>query len=262
MAKTLPIKAQRGEGRALVLLHGLGNNHKSWHYVLKALDYTRFSVYVPDLLGFGDAPKPDVDYSPAVHAKAVIATIDKLGLKDIILAGHSMGSNVAIEVARQRPELISQLVLLGAPLYKSLPRRKKWKQFFRVEKLYFTIFELLRANPTMTIKGSEYAQKMLPLLHGMEITDETWVPFRRSLNNTIMQVESYKAVQKLQTPTLVIYGMLDIFVSKSNLHRAVRGNKKYLRFKTVLGPHEITPLQGKKIAKTLRRLSFKSPHQS
>ena len=70
MAKQLlPVKIDRGDGPAVVLLHGLGNNHKSWSFVLKHLG-SSVRVIVPDLLGFGDAPKPNAEYSPADHAKA------------------------------------------------------------------------------------------------------------------------------------------------------------------------------------------------
>ena len=63
----LPVKVDRGNGPAVVLLHGLGNNHKSWSYVLEHLG-SSVRVIALDLLGFGDAPKPDVEYTPADHA--------------------------------------------------------------------------------------------------------------------------------------------------------------------------------------------------
>ena len=112
----LPVKIDKGDGRPLVLLHGLGNNYKSWTYVLHEVDHRRFRVIAFDLLGFGDAPKPDVDYTLQDHATAVIATLDKHGIQKAFIAGHSMGCLVALEVAKQRPDLAARLILLGAPL--------------------------------------------------------------------------------------------------------------------------------------------------
>lgn len=255
MSTMLPMKVVKGTGRPLVLLHGLGNNHRSWKYVLDALNYDYFEVFVPDLLGFGDAPKPDTDYTVNDHAAAVIAALETHGVKDAVVAGHSMGCNVAIEVARRRPDLVKHLVLLGAPLYKTMPKKRRLRRLLHIEGTYFTIFDFLKHNPDMTITAAKAADKFLPLLHGMEITEETWMPFCRSLNNTIMQTKSFKDTAKLQVPTLFVYGLLDMFVSKSNLKKAVRKNRRYLHLKTTLGPHEITPLQGKKIATMLKKVS-------
>lgn len=252
MAHILPVKVDRGQGdNAIVLLHGLGNNHESWTYVDRQLKKSPYRVVIVDLLGFGDAPKPSGDYTPKDHADAVIATLDSLKLKRIILAGHSMGCIVAIEVAKQRPELVKSLVLLGAPLYKRLPRGGWWSKLTRAESAYFTIFNYLKRNRDATIVAAKGADTLLPVLKGMEITDETWPAFKSSLNNTIMQIKTYQDVKHITVPTLLIYGRLDIFVIKKYLKSLARKNKRYVAYETMLGPHEITPLQGKSIAKML-----------
>jgi pimeloyl-ACP methyl ester carboxylesterase len=253
-ADKLPLKVEKGQGQTLVLLHGLGNNYKSWTYLLEKIDLKRFRVLVPDLLGFGDAPKPDVAYTVQDHANAVIDMLDQQGITDAFIAGHSMGCLVAIEVAHKRPDLAKQLILLGAPLFKRMPKRRSWKKFLHVEGTYFTIFNLLKDNPELTITAAKSADTLLPFLHGMEITEETWVPFRRSLTKTIMQTDSYHTVSALKVPTLMVYGVLDFFVSKSNLKKAARKNRQYVKVATMMGPHEITPFQGKRIARVLKKL--------
>lgn len=250
----LPIAVDKGKGQPVILLHGLGNNHKSWTHVLKALNTQNMRVIVPDLLGFGNAPKPDSQYTPRVHAAAVIELLDHLKVKNAIIAGHSMGCMVAIQIAKQRPDLAKQLVLLGPPLYSKIPKRHWWSKFLHSEGMYFTIFNLLKNNPKLTITAAESADTLLPLLKGMEITEETWPSFKASLNNTIMQTQSYKDVLQLRTPTLLVYGKLDVFVIKRNLKRAARKNSRHVKLITVLGPHEITPLQGKKVSRILQSL--------
>lgn len=248
----LPVKVDHGDSEiALVLLHGLGNNHLSWTYVDKQLQESPYRVVIPDLLGFGDAPKPESKYTPKDHADAVITTIDKLGLKRVVLAGHSMGCIVAVEIAKQRPDLVKRLVLLGAPLYKKLPRGGWRSKLSRAENGYFTIFNYLKKNPDVTITAATGADIMLPALKGMEITDETWPAFRASLHNTIMQIETYKDIKTIRVPTLLIYGTLDVFVIKKHLKSLARANRRYVKYKKTLGPHEITPLEGKYIAKLL-----------
>ena len=91
--------------------------------MLEHIDYMKWRVLVPDLLGFGDAPKPDVDYTPRDHAEVVLATLDAHGIYSATLVGHSMGSLVALAIAHRYPGRVTSLVLLGAPLYKTAAAR-------------------------------------------------------------------------------------------------------------------------------------------
>lgn len=254
MSYELPVQIDKGSGNTtLVLLHGLGTNHQSWKYILDNIDYKKYRVIALDLLGFGDAPKPKIDYTPQDHARAVTSTLEKLGLNNVVLLGHSMGCIIALEVANMRPEIARHLLLLGAPLYKTIPRAQGWRRLLKVEGLYFTIFEQIKDNPNAVMNATEAADFLLPMLHGMEITNETWPAFEYSLENTIMQTRGYALAKNINTPATLVYGILDIFVSKRNL-LIVRSKNKKVRFKYALGPHEITPLQGKKTVKLLNKI--------
>lgn len=253
MKHILPVKTDKGTGAPLVLLHGLGNNHKSWSYALEHIDYKKWRVIVVDLLGFGDAPKPDVDYSPKDHAEAVIATLDELGIESAVFAGHSMGCLVAIELASSWPKRVKKLALFGAPLYKAKPRTTWWRKLSRAEGLYFSLFEVVQKNPELMQVGGKLADELVPFVKGMEITEETWPAYRKSLENTIMQYESYKQAVQLSVPTLFVNGILDFFIIRRNTRDARHANKVHIRLKKVLGPHELTPRQGRTVAKVLNR---------
>ncbi|UTX51400.1 alpha/beta hydrolase [Candidatus Saccharibacteria bacterium TM7i] len=258
MSHILPIQINKGNGPTVVLLHGLGNNYKSWTFVLRRFNYKKVHVVAFDLLGFGDAPKPKGHpYTPEEHAKAAIQTMDTLNLTNVILAGHSMGCIVAIEIAKQRPDLVQHLALFGAPLYEKLPTRSWLERFRFPENTYFTIFSFLKNNPDFTITSAKSASKTLPTVKGMEINEATWPAFKASLNNTIMQFGSYKDALRLRTPTLLVGGLLDFFIIRKNLQKIAHQNPKFVTFKSLLGTHEITPLQGRKIARLLQQLAGK-----
>ncbi len=249
----LPVKVDKGSGDVLVLLHGLGNNYNSWKYVLEELDYTKNRVVAVDLLGFGNAPKPEVDYTPEDHAKAVLATLDALDIQQCTLVGHSMGCVVAARIAKDRPTIVKKLVLLGAPLYQKIPKGNWWSKITRAEGAYFTLFSFIAKHPDATIATINVADSIAPFMKGMEVTEETWPAYKSSLKNTIMQTDSYKELLRLKTLTLLVHGKLDVFVIKRTLQRLARRNKKYVRFLSTLGPHEITPLQGKEITEILQQ---------
>lgn len=249
----LPVKIDKGRGKPLVLLHGLGNNHTTWQYALEHIDYTKWRVIVPDLLGFGDAPKPqNIKYTPRDHTEAVMATLDKLGIDKATFAGHSMGCIVAIDIASEWPERTEKIVLLGAPLYKTIPKGGNWWQkLTRPEGLYFSLFEVIKANPDAVKAGGDIAEALLPFVKGMEITDATWPTFTSSLEHTIMQTKSYRQACALKVPTLFVNGFFDVFIINRNISSIHRQNRRHIRTKRTLGPHELTPRQGKTIARAI-----------
>lgn len=254
MSTTLPVQIHKGSGDPIVLIHGLGNNFESWTYALENFDYSKNMIIAIDLLGFGDAQKPsDAKYTVSDHADAVIKTLDELSISNALISGHSMGCLIAAEIAVQRPDLVSELVLLGAPLFRKLPGRFERFKFWKKRDMYSKLFNFIAKEKDMTLAAANGVVRFLPLIKGMEVTEDTWPAFKKSLQNTIMQTKSYTDLTTIQTPTLLLYGVLDLFVIKNNLKSVARRNKKYVTYEKALGPHEITPIHGKSIAELLQK---------
>ena len=65
-----------------------------------------------DYLGVGNSERPSsFDHSMHNHAKTVAAILDQEELRNCIIVGHSMGGTVAIYLALQRPDLVSELIV-------------------------------------------------------------------------------------------------------------------------------------------------------
>ena len=96
----------------LVLLHGAGMDHTVWSLVMRALAHRGYSVLAPDLPGHGksDGPAPS---SVEDYAEWTVALIEATGFASTHLAGHSLGSAIALQTAANRPELVDSLILLG-----------------------------------------------------------------------------------------------------------------------------------------------------
>jgi pimeloyl-ACP methyl ester carboxylesterase len=102
-----------GEGPDMLLLHGLGATKSSFFDTAAALS-RRYTVHAIDLPGFGGSSKPaTAPYGAPYAAKAVIGTMDALGIERAHLVGNSMGGRVAIEVGLQRPDRVGGIALLS-----------------------------------------------------------------------------------------------------------------------------------------------------
>ena len=110
---------------SVVLLHALGDRAADWHTVESAFA-PHFHVVALDLRGHGDSDWPGT-YSFELMRDDVVAVLDVLNLRDVILVGHSMGGIVAYLLAQAQPGRIARLVIEDAtppfPRTRALPER-------------------------------------------------------------------------------------------------------------------------------------------
>jgi pimeloyl-ACP methyl ester carboxylesterase len=101
-----------GQGPVLLLLHGMGCDHRTWAPVLEQLG-RHFTVIAPDLLGHGSSDKPRTDYSVAGYANGMRDLLTVLGVDRVTVVGHSLGGGVAMQFAYQFPEHTERLCLVA-----------------------------------------------------------------------------------------------------------------------------------------------------
>lgn len=106
------VPGSSAEGPAFVMVHGLGVSSRYFRPVAIRLAQ-HGTVYLVDLPGYGAAPNPRTAVSLADHADTVAAFIRDLALEDVVLIGHSMGSQVIATLAERHPELADALVLMA-----------------------------------------------------------------------------------------------------------------------------------------------------
>jgi esterase len=99
-----------GQDTPIVILHGLFGSCDNWGTIGKALS-ADFDVVLADQRDHGHSPHTDRITYPLM-ADDVHALVTKLGLKDIILVGHSMGGKTAMAFAQRYPGLLRHLLLI------------------------------------------------------------------------------------------------------------------------------------------------------
>jgi pimeloyl-ACP methyl ester carboxylesterase len=111
---------ERGAGKtALVFVHGWSCDRSYWSGQLEPFS-RQFKVVAVDLAGHGESGLGRKDWSMAAFGADVAAVVRKLDLQQVVLIGHSMGSDVVVEAARRLPKRIVGLVWLDQ--YKQLDK--------------------------------------------------------------------------------------------------------------------------------------------
>ena len=236
-----------------VLLHGVGNSAHAWDDVIKEMPRDVRIIGI-DLLGFGESPKPRwLQYNAKTQARSVAVTI--LGLKltqQPILVGHSMGSLVAVEVAKRYPFAVKRLVLCSPPFYRPLHsndiKQQQWQD------------KTLRSLYKIAVKHPEELQKMAPVAvklgianKVMKINEDTASSYVASLEAAIINQTSLEDVATLRLPIDIFYGCFDPVVVKKYI---VELEKRHSNIATrqVFAAHEITGKYVTALAKHLATL--------
>jgi pimeloyl-ACP methyl ester carboxylesterase len=113
-----------GEGPAVVLLPSLFESRFAFRHVVPLLVEAGFRAVVIEPLGIGASARPaEADYSLTAQADRVAAALDSLGIRDAVVAAHSVGVSIALRLALRRPELAQGVVALdGGPAERAATR--------------------------------------------------------------------------------------------------------------------------------------------
>lgn len=209
---------EAGVGRALLFLHGMNGNSKSWAFAFQALSPS-FRVVAWDAPScgksdsFGDSLE---DYLAAV--KALIRSLE---LQDVVVIGHSMGGLVATSLAAESDMPVTGLILSSTHLGFSLPSGKP------LMPRYATRIERLETKGSSLEYGLERARRNTP-----DGTSDAVVSFLANIALDIrleqirdggrMSQEANNAAfsDRIKVPVLILSGGKDTVIS-DEMHNAL-----------------------------------------
>lgn len=114
----LNVASRPGEGTPVILLHGLWGSWRQWLPILASQPdpFCGHPLYAVDLRGHGMSGRPDHGYLVDDMAADILSVIESQPSRQVILAGYSLGSLVALRIHAARPDLCEALVLVEPPL--------------------------------------------------------------------------------------------------------------------------------------------------
>jgi 3-oxoadipate enol-lactonase len=101
---------ERGSGRPLLLIQGLGYARWSWDPIVPGLA-DRYRVVFFDNRGIGESDKPAGPYTAREMAGDALQVLDEAGIERAHVLGASLGGMIAQELAVAAPERVDKLVL-------------------------------------------------------------------------------------------------------------------------------------------------------
>jgi pimeloyl-ACP methyl ester carboxylesterase len=188
-----------------VLVHGFLSGLAYWEKQIESLS-THFEVIAMDLPGYGaETDQTGLD-SIAGFASHILHRLDKIGVDNFHLLGHSMGGMIAQQIALQAPNRVNRLVLYGTGPIGELPGRFEPLQESR-EKVQRDGTEKTKHYTVKSwFKKGTADPNFLP---GMEMAKEVSL---QSYVNALSAMAGWSAIGRLdqiRSETLVVWGDID-----------------------------------------------------
>jgi pimeloyl-ACP methyl ester carboxylesterase len=140
-----------GKGANVLLLHGWGGSIQTMMPIYNVLK-DKCRVLTLDLPGFGESQIPSIPWNSYDYAEFIKKFVDKIGIKDIILFGHSHGGRISIILASKYSSLIKKLVLIDSA---GIISKKSAKYYIQVYS-----FKALKNIYTLFVKGENKEKKL------------------------------------------------------------------------------------------------------
>ena len=160
----------------VVFVHGAMNDHGSFTLLARWFAHHGWSVLAPDLPGHMRSAGPAL---PSIEAMAdwLLALLDAADVQQAALAGHSMGSLVALEAAARAPGRATRLVMLGTDYPMSVPKAlldlARSDPLAAIDRVVTFSFSTLAAKPSypgpgVWLRGAGRALMRQVLAHGRD----------------------------------------------------------------------------------------------
>lgn len=199
---------------AVVLLHGWAAFKELWWSTMVGLA-PQYRVFAPDMPGHGQSPLLR-DQGMVQIAERIASFIRARGLSSVTLVGHSMGGNVAAELALARPDLIQRLVLVDAATQgHALPAytRSYLVDVFGFAALRLTLLLSQGAGVVgQYVPHDHGGGTLLPALRRLAYSARYDAAVMHRLLTSLVDNPLEQRVEALRMPTLVVSGALDPLV--------------------------------------------------
>jgi pimeloyl-ACP methyl ester carboxylesterase len=135
---------------ALLLLHGWPHNHRVYDTVIQAFAADFFTI-APDLPGIGDSIGAPPTGEKAVLADLILRVSEKLGAKDIVVAGFDVGGMISFAAAREHGTRIRGAVVANTVI----PGIEPWAMVISNPHIWHFAFHAIPDLPELLVTGHQ-----------------------------------------------------------------------------------------------------------
>src|SRR4051812_42565051 len=225
---------EKGQGPVALFIHGVPLNGYHWRHVIDRVQHRRRCIAI-DLMGLGYTEiGPSQDVSFTAQAQMITEVLDVLGIDQVDLVGNDSGGAIAQIFAAHNPNRLRSLVLTNCDVHDGWPPPQVLPLMEHARRgTLAPIFQPTLDRPDLAreryAKGHSaplfrsyadpgvltdevirlYLQPLLSSQQRIEAFQRYWLGFDNAQTTAI-----HSALQTLDVPTLIVWGLKDIFFDR------------------------------------------------
>ncbi len=173
---------------------------------------SHYRTYALDFWGFGESGKKRETYAVQDFVSLVDQFMERLGIAQAPLVGHSMGGTVSLLVATQYPQRVSKVVVVGSPIVGSslaFPLKLAGYRF-----IAFFLFNMMWGFRAAMKVASPFicSDPRFPAMMDRDLSSTTVESFLRSIAS-LRRTDLRPTLSQIQVPVMGIYGDRDNIVN-------------------------------------------------
>lgn len=215
-----------GKGPNLIFLHGGSVSFRVHTSFLRKLS-KHFNVYAPSMPGAGKSSRLPKDWEFENYAEVLEGFVNKMGIDNPIICGHSLGGAIAVDFAARYPNLLSKLVLIAPAGVKQEASGK-------------SIFEVFKNSIKALVRGKSYVREDIlinVLYHGFDLV---------KIANIFGALDLRNQMKKVKAKTVVIWGKDDSIISVKGA-KVYEANLRKCKIYKMEGGHDVISTHQEKI---------------
>ncbi len=225
---------EQGQGPVALFVHGVPLNGYHWRHIIDRVRHRRRCIAI-DLMGLGYTEiGPSQDVSFTAQAQMIAEVLDALGIEQVDLIANDSGGAIAQIFAAHHPNRLKSLVLTNCDVHDGWPPPQVLPLIERAREgtlapLFWPTLErpdlareryargesapLFRSYADPSVLTDEviglYLQPLLSSPQRIDAFQRYWLGF-----DNAQTVAIHAALKTLRVPTLIVWGLEDIFFDK------------------------------------------------
>jgi haloalkane dehalogenase len=199
------------EAPIVLFLHGNPTSSYLWRNILPLVSTVAHCI-APDLIGFGQSGKPEIEYRFADHVRYLDAFLEQAGITSAFVVAHDWGSGLAFQLAARRPEFIRGLAFME--FIRPMPT---WSDFHPDQIETFKKFRTPGVGEEMILQDNAFVEGVLPAATARKLTEEEMSVYRAPFSTPESRRPTWRFPQELP-----IAGQpADVYSTIEKAHRAL-----------------------------------------
>lgn len=157
-----------------IFLHGNPTSSYIWRHIISEVSPEARCI-APDLIGFGESGKPDIEYRFVDHIRYLDAFIKALGISSAYVVAQDWGTALAFELAARRPEFVRGLAFM-----EFIRPFRDWSEFHQVPaaRELFQKFRTQGVGEKLILEDNVFVERVLPGSIKRQLSEEELSAYR------------------------------------------------------------------------------------